>query len=284
MSEPVRLVLVTGHVFGCRAFEGLFSSAAYLDGRIEPVLMIGLDDSRSAATVGYQSLDQLAASAGVPYVGTSDGRLGSLAARIRAARPAYILVIGWSYLVGDDILALAEHGGIGMHPTRLPSGRGQAPIPWTIIKGCSRTALSVFRLSAVADAGPVIAQYDLEIRDRETSASLFSRVGHTHFTAGRDLGELLGKGGVVPAIAQDESLATRWPRRRPRDGALLPGMSREELDRLVRAQLGPYPRAFLPGPVFVRAVSLGARDGWVRFPCRDGEVWLLPDTPVEQAQ
>src|SRR5258708_32200549 len=130
---PVRLVLVSGHAFGTRAFEGIFASSAFLDGKITVSLMIGLDDSRAAATVGFQPLSRVAADQGVRYIGTSDGRLSSLAGRIRDAGPAYLLVIGWSYLVGEDILSIPVSGCIGMHPTPMPLGRGQAPIPWTII-------------------------------------------------------------------------------------------------------------------------------------------------------
>lgn len=308
---PVRLVLVTGHTFGVRAFEGIFSSRAFLTGKIAVPLMIGLDDSRAAATVGYTPLSRLAAEQGVRYIGTSDGRLRTLAGQIRQARPAYILVIGWSHLIGEDILSIPGavtgrrdgepgwSGCIGMHPTMLPTGRGQAPIPWTIIKGCEKTALSVFFLVAQADAGPLIAQYELDIRDGETSASLFYRIAHTHFTAGLELADRLA-GGMVRARAQDESAATRWPRRRPEDGEILATMTCREISLLVRALLGPYPRAFVRGresggengqggerigiravePVGDRPNGADSPDGderRIRFRCRDGEVYLLRD-------
>jgi methionyl-tRNA formyltransferase len=290
-AEPARLVLVSGHSFGTRAFEGIFASDAFLDGRAVVSLMIGLDDSRAAATVGYQPLSQLAAEQGVPYIGTADGRLSSLAGRISGARPDYLLVIGWSYLVGADILSIPRFGGIGMHPSPLPLGRGQAPIPWTIIKGLKRTALSVFFLAAAADAGPVIASYDLDVRENETSASLFYRVGHVHFIAGLDLADSIGT-GLVTARSQDEAAATRWPRRRPADGEITAAMTASEIDALVRALLGPYPRAFAPVAgiqVPIRGVERSAPrpggpepdgPGPIPFRCADGLVYLLPDGPA----
>jgi methionyl-tRNA formyltransferase len=309
--RQVPLVLVTGHTFGVRAFEGIFSSRAFLDHRIGVPLMIGLDDSQAGRTVGYASPGRLAAEQGVRYISTSDGRLSSLAGQIRQARPAYILVIGWSHLVGEDILSLPSaaaapgspaggpgwSGCIGMHPTMLPVGRGQAPIPWSIIKGCARTALSVFFLVAEADAGPVIAQYELDIRNGETSASLFYRIAHAHFTAGLELAERLGDGSIS-ARAQDDAIATRWPKRRPKDGEIRPTMTCREVSLLVRALLGPYPRAFIwraGEKVEIRGVEpaaggespaigggAAADDGRrIRFRCRDGEVYLLREgTPV----
>lgn len=283
---PVPLVLVTGHTFGVQAFEGIFSSRAFLDGEISVPLMIGLDDSHTAGTVGYSSLRHLAAEQGVPYIGTSDGRLSSLVGQIRAARPTYILIIGWSHLVGEDILSIPSAGCVGMHPTMLPTGRGQAPIPWTIIKDHKQTALSVFFLVAAADAGPIIAQYDLEIRNGETSASLFYRIAHMHFTAGFELAARMADGSIS-AQGQDEAMATRWPKRRPKDGEILETMTCREISLLVRALLGPYPRAFVwrvGKKVEIRGVepvdgdSAAMGDGRrIRFRCRDGEVYLLTD-------
>jgi methionyl-tRNA formyltransferase len=290
-TDPVRLVLITGHTFGTRAFEGIFASDALLDGKIAVSLMVGLDESRAPATVGYQPLSRLAAEQGVRFTGTSDGRLSSLAGRIRDIGPGYILVIGWSYLVGEDILSSPASGCIGMHPSPLPVGRGQAPIPWSIIKGLKQTALSVFFLTAAADAGPVIARYDLDVRDNETSASLFYRVGHAHFTAGLELAERIGEGAVT-ARAQDETAATRWPRRRPADGEISDTMTAAEIDALVRALLGPYPRAFalVAGErVAIRGVERSApgaghpgADAGRRIPfrCADGMVYLLRDDPA----
>ena len=298
--DRTRLVLVSGHTFGLRAFEGIFASTAFLDLHLEVALMIGLDETHAAATVGYQSLAHLAADQAVPFVSTSDGRLISLAGLIRAARPDYILVIGWSALIPDQILLIPAEfasarptgaggfGCIGMHPTRLPQGRGQAPIPWTIIKGCTSTALSVFFLEAGADTGPIIVQYDLPVRLRETAASLFYRIAQTHFSAGLDLAERVAARHVI-SQAQDNDSATRWPHRRPRDGAILDTMTCDEVDALVRGLLGPYPRAFVAtadGGCYVRAVErvrdpadagvISRRTGdgseCIRFRCADGIV------------
>ncbi|MQY14758.1 Methionyl-tRNA formyltransferase [Streptomyces sp. RB5] len=290
-----RLVLVSGHTFGRRAYEGLFASAAFLDGRLEVPLMIGLPEERTAGTVGYSSIASLAREQGADYVPASDGSLLSLAGTIRAREPHYLLVVGWSRLIHPDVLSIpGERGGgcIGMHPTRLPLGRGQAPIPWTIIKGLESTALSVFFLEAGADTGPVIAQYELPVRARETAASLFYRVAQTHHTAGHELAEGLADRTVTGTV-QDETAASRWPRRRPADGRLEHTMAYREIDALVRALLGPYPRAFavidgLAYPV-VAARLIPARDhdpklaevlpDRVRFGCPEGIAELVREVP-----
>jgi len=345
-TDRTPLILVSGHTFGLRAFEGIFASRAYLERRVDVALMIGLDDSHAGATVGYQSLEPLACEQGVPHISTSDGRLTSLAGQIRDAGPAYILIIGWSRLVPAEILAIpaavaagalspasaaaagvpstaglpstagvpstadaaqsaagaaysaaGEFGCIGMHPTRLPEGRGQAPIPWTIIKGCQKTALSVFFLEPGADSGPIIAQYDLDVHPRETASSLFYRVANAHFTAGLELAEDLGKRHVSSRV-QDPATATRWPKRRPADGEIRDTMTCREIDSLVRALMGPYPRAFVmaggrkldilatqfvPASAENSAGHADLANGRVRYRCADGTIDLFPVSSLSAA-
>lgn len=253
-----RYVFVTGHEFGRRALEGLLASEASLEGRLDCGALIELDRSRTAATVGFSSAADLAEQHSIPVEVTTDGSLRSLERVLREIAPHYLLVVGWSRLVAGEILDLpaALHGGpgdrrstsargcIGMHPTRLPEGRGQAPIPWTIIRGLRSSALSVFNLEDGADTGAILAQYDLEVRDRETSASLFSRFSDLHFHAGLDLGERLAARDAS-GRPQDDSVATVWAKRRPADGLISPALTPAELDALVRALTGPYPRAFV---------------------------------------
>ena len=180
----------------------------------------------------------------------------------------------------------------------LPEGRGQAPIPWTIIKGLSHTALSVFFLEESADTGPVIAQYPVEVRPRETASSLFYKMEHVHFRAGVELAADLA-GRSVTGTRQDESAATRWPKRRPSDGELSSTMTCEEIDRQVRALLGPYPRAFVTGeggrvpvrgvvplvsPLSQRRAVRDFDEYLLPFRCADGVVGLIPDSGHEPAR
>jgi len=305
MPRQTRLVLVSGHAFGAAAFAGILSSDAFLGDQLEVSAVIGLPAEKAGRTVGYRALAPLAAEHQLHYLDAPDGRLAGLAGLIRSIRPHYLLVIGWSSLVGTDVLSIpadtaaVEHdavpdgfGCIGMHPTKLPEGRGQAPIPWTIIKGVRHTALSVFFLEEQADTGPVIAQYPVEVRPRETASSLFYTMEHVHFRAGAELAAGLADRSVT-GRKQDESAASRWPRRRPQDGELTAAMTCEEIDRQVRALLGPYPRAFVTGEsgqipvrgvvplVSPRSDRRGVQDideYLLPFRCKDGVVGLIPDS------
>jgi methionyl-tRNA formyltransferase len=294
MKDLTRIVLVTGHVFGIRAFEGIFASQQYLDGRIDVPLMVGLDSGYSSSTVGYHPISHLASEQNIRHVNTTDGRLIALEETIRNLSPNYILVIGWSRLVSPTVLRIPDEtysgtgtygafGCIGMHPTKLPSGRGQAPIPWTIIKGLDNTALSVFFLEEKADTGSIIAQYSLDVRSGETAASLFYRMASLHFKAGFDLAEGLAERAIV-SRSQDQSAATVWPKRRPADGEILSSMTRAQIGALVRALLGPYHRAFVyvDGQRYnVKGCEVAdtRQTNRIRFKCADGVIHLVVEVP-----
>jgi len=199
---------------------------------------------------------------------------------LRAQNLDWLFIIGWSQIAGPDVLASVRQGAIGMHPTLLPQGRGRAAIPWAILKGLDRTGVTMFKLDAGVDSGPVIAQREVAIGPRETATTLYARVEAAH----RDLMRVAWanlSAGRVTLTPQDESLATYWPGRMPEDGRLLPTMTVAEADRLVRAVTEPYPGAFIDGPDgrlrVWEAVPAGAESGATgeRLRFADGELLVV---------
>ena len=59
----------------------------------------------------------------------------------------------------------AKIGIIGSHPTELPKYRGRAPIPWTILKGLKKSALTFFFIEEGMDDGDILDQQFFEIID-----------------------------------------------------------------------------------------------------------------------
>ncbi len=254
-----RFAFVTGHVFGQRALEGLLSCESAVCGSLECSLVVGLASELQHRTVGFATLRPMAEGHRIRYIETDDGTLRSLQGEIEASAPSYLIVVGWSRLVAPSVLAIprgaiagssrgplnaAAFGCIGMHPTPLPRGRGQAPLPWTIIHGCRTSALTTFFLEERADTGPIIRQEAFTLHERETSSTLFHRVADLHFHAGAALGPQLAR-SEVPSTAQDATRATVWPRRRPADSELVDFRDAALVQRTVRALRWPYPSAFV---------------------------------------
>jgi methionyl-tRNA formyltransferase len=81
---------------------------------------------------------------------------------------AYVLAF-----VPQSFCALPTHGTIQYHPSLLPLHRGPSSINWPIIKGFTKTGLSIFRPSDGLDEGPVLLQKEVAIGPDDTLGSLY---------------------------------------------------------------------------------------------------------------
>src|SRR5690606_33789936 len=88
----------------------------------------------------FVDLAPLAERYGVPVLPTADVNSETIVEPVRALRPDFIVVIGWSRLLGTEIRECAGKGVLGYHPTPLPQGRGRSALSWTILLGMPKTA------------------------------------------------------------------------------------------------------------------------------------------------
>jgi len=102
-------------------------------------------------------------------------------------------------------------GSICFHPSLLPRYRGGSAIPWQVIKGETRTGVTVFWTDDGIDTGPILMQRDAEIAADDTGGSLyFDKL----FPLGVDVVlESVDRieAGTAPRVPQDESQATYDP-------------------------------------------------------------------------
>lgn len=68
------------------------------------------------------------------------------------------LVSGFYSIIKPNYLTIPRLGLWGFHESRLPQGRGCAPIHWTIIKGENELTVSLFKLVEQMDSGPLLGQ------------------------------------------------------------------------------------------------------------------------------
>ena len=73
----------------------------------------------------------------------------------------------------QDFVNIPRHGTIQYHPSLLPKYRGPSSINWPIIRGDTRTGLSIFRPNDGLDEGPVILHKETPIGPDDTLASVY---------------------------------------------------------------------------------------------------------------
>ncbi len=163
-------------------------------------------------------------------------------AEVLALRPALAVLADYGQLVPAPLLDL-PHGALNLHPSLLPRWRGASPIAATILAGDPSTAVTLMRMDAGLDTGPIVAVTAVALEGAETAPVLEARLALLAADLlNRSLGPWLR--GELPAIPQsvDGALMTRPLRRE--DGRLDPSQPAVELERRVRAYL-PWPGTFV---------------------------------------
>lgn len=154
----------------------------------------------------------LAWARGVPvYAVGSPGHPATLAA-LGALRPDLICVACFPRRLPETLLALAPLGGLNLHPSLLPAGRGPAPRFWAFRHGHEQGGVTVHALTAALDAGPILRQAAFDLPDGITGATFDARAAAL---GGALLAEAVQAvaGGTAQPMPQDPARASYdpWP-------------------------------------------------------------------------
>jgi methionyl-tRNA formyltransferase len=98
------------------------------------------------------------------------------AARIAAARPDVLVVAAYGLILPQAVLDCARLGAFNVHASLLPRWRGAAPIQRALLAGDRETGVSIMRMEAGLDSGPVLAQRRVRISAEDDAASLQERL------------------------------------------------------------------------------------------------------------
>jgi len=201
-------------------------------------------DHQAVTKSGRVYIDDFCRARGIPLVKFRNVNDSDAVEAIRAASLDWLMIVGWSQIAREPVLAAPRLGVLGMHPTLLPMGRGRAAVPWTILLQLPEAGVTLFKLDGGVDTGPVLAQIRLPLDPRETATSLYQRVSEAHRALIlANWGQIVSE--TLDLTPQDPHVATVWEGRTPEQGRLDPSMSVAEADRMIRAVTRPYPGAFM---------------------------------------
>ena len=146
-----------------------------------------------------------------------------------------VLVGSWCEKLKKEIIDIPVIGTVNVHPSLLPQYRGPNPYLQTILHGEKKSGVTFHLMTEKYDAGPVLAQKEIEILQGDTGKELKNK---TVFQARLLCANLLEKleGGFVIPVEQDESLATYYENVKPEDMTLdFQNETTEELFNRIRA-------------------------------------------------
>jgi len=171
-------------------------------------------------------------------------RLRETGARERLAevKADLFVIAAYGQLLRPTILALPRQGTLNVHPSLLPRHRGPAPVAATILAGDDEGGVTIMLTDAGMDTGPILAQRQLPLTGRETTAGLTADLAEQGAALLVETAPRWVRGEIQPQ-PQDEALATVSRLFTREDGAIDWSRSAVELARQVRA-LNPWPRAY----------------------------------------
>ena len=162
--------------------------------------------------------------------------------QLRALAPDVGVVVAYGHILRPSLLAIPKHGMINVHPSLLPELRGAAPIEWAIINGLEKTGVTIMRMDAGMDTGPILHQIPHHIPDDVTAGELAEHLAEMGAQALVEALAMLEQEGLE-ARPQDGAHATYAPKL-TREIARIPwGEPAERIARLIRG-LDPKPGAW----------------------------------------
>lgn len=161
-------------------------------------------------------------------------------AALQALAPELIVVVAYGRILPQRYLDLPRLGCLNGHGSLLPALRGAAPIQWAVIHGLAETGVSIMRMEAGLDTGPVGLVRTLAIGADETAAGLFERMAQLSAEAMVAAVEDLENLTFLP---QDAAMATSAPPLAKEDGRIDWTQPARRVHNRVRG-LWPWPGAF----------------------------------------
>jgi len=235
-SRSIKVVVAGAVGSTLRTFEALCRNGVNVVG------VLGLAPAASSGVSGYTPLENAARGKGVPFCQFRNINDGAVIERVRAWGADLLFVVGLSQLVGKELLGVPRLGCVGFHPTRLPEGRGRAPVAWMVLENRSGAA-TFFLMDEGADSGPILAQEPFPVSDTDYTEDVIDRIRGAIDRALDDWLPRLLAGEWNPQ-PQDESTASTYGRRTAADGLVKWERSAHEIHSLIRAASHPYPGAY----------------------------------------
>jgi methionyl-tRNA formyltransferase len=97
-------------------------------------------------------------------------------AELRELKPDLMVVVAYGQILPPAILDLPPHGCLNVHTSLLPKYRGAAPIQWAIANGEPETGVTIMKMDAGLDTGPILAVRRTPIFPTDDSQILHDRL------------------------------------------------------------------------------------------------------------
>jgi methionyl-tRNA formyltransferase len=117
-----------------------------------------------------------ALSAGLDVLQPDSFKTPDAAAALERLELDALVVVAYGLILPAAVLALPKLGCFNIHASLLPRWRGAAPIQRALLAGDTATGVTIMRMEAGLDTGPILAAREVQMGERETAGSLHDRL------------------------------------------------------------------------------------------------------------
>ena len=97
---------------------------------------------------------------------------------LQSFAPEVLIVVAYGLILPSHILNVPTLGCVNVHASLLPRWRGAAPIPRAIEAGDLVSGITIMKMDAGLDTGPIVAMREIPIDDEDNSATLHDKLSH----------------------------------------------------------------------------------------------------------
>jgi methionyl-tRNA formyltransferase len=95
---------------------------------------------------------------------------------VETRNPELLITVAYGHILKNEVLEKPKFGSINLHYSMLPAYRGAAPVQWAILNGDEITGVTVFKLDAGMDTGPIYVQKEMAIAPNDSTVELLSKL------------------------------------------------------------------------------------------------------------
>ena len=161
--------------------------------------------------------------------------------KLASWRADLMVVVAYGLILPANVLAIPALGCLNIHASLLPRWRGAAPIHRALLAGDVETGVTIMRMDAGLDTGPMLLERSTAIAASDTAASLHDRLASMGAQALLESIDGLLDGSIVDR-PQPAHGATYAAKLRKDEAAIDWSKPAVEIDRQVRA-FNPWPVA-----------------------------------------
>lgn len=87
-------------------------------------------------------------------------------------KPELAVLASYGKILPQTNLDIPKYGFINVHPSLLPKYRGASPLEGAILSGDSKTGVTIMKMDAQMDHGPILSQEEVALAGTERAAGL----------------------------------------------------------------------------------------------------------------